>query len=142
MPSGPPHPEDNAATPDREQRARQGNAEAGAARHNLLLSSGEQYGCFCSKSAAKDPALVAGPADPQPPDRVPRIAASSGGHAPIALLFLLLFGANYQLPLPLSRPRQPPPSATTEARTYHVIVAILSSIHASGDMRSLHALST
>ena len=52
-----------------------------------LIEYGKQYGCFRSKSAAKDPALVADPADPQPSDRVPQIAASSSGHAAIISRF-------------------------------------------------------
>jgi hypothetical protein len=39
--------------------------------------------------------MVADLADPQPSDRVPQIAASSSGHAPIISLFLLLFAAKY-----------------------------------------------
>jgi hypothetical protein len=90
-----------------------------------LIEQRKQHGCFCSKSAAKDPAVVAGLADPQPSDRVSQIAASSSGPAAHRLAVFTVISENYQLPLPLSWPCQPPPSATIEARTYHVIMAIL-----------------
>ena len=66
-----------------------GTALANASMRDIqhLIEYEKQYGCFRSKSAAKNPALVADPADPQPCDLVPQIAASSSGCAPIVSLF-------------------------------------------------------
>jgi hypothetical protein len=78
-----------------------------------LIEQGKQHGCFCNKSAAKDPARVADLADPLPSDRVSQIAATSSGHAAIVSLFLLLFQRiiSYRPRCPghASRRHQPPP---------------------------------